>query len=93
MLFAGLVLIGVWSAVAWFRKTPRGERGPAFRQKLRQAPRVVAWLAVATAICIGLDILERRYGVPFLVSFGALVVVGLGIIWWWRTSREPAKEQ
>jgi len=89
VLFAGLALIGVWSAVAWFRKTPRAERGPALRQKLRRAPRVVAWLAVVTAICIGLDILEKRCGVPFLVSSGALVVVCLGIRWWW-TSREPA---
>jgi len=89
VLFTGLALIGVWSAVAWYRRTPPGERGPAFRQKLRQAPQVVAWLAAGTTVLIGLDILEKQYGVPFLVSFGALAVVGLGIIWW-RTSREPS---
>lgn len=83
VLFAGLALIGVGSAVAWFRKTPRGERGPAFQQKLRRAPRVVALLAAVTLVCIGLDILEKRYGVPFVVSSGALLVVGLGISRWW----------
>jgi hypothetical protein len=82
VLFAGLIIVGVWSVATWFRKTPREERGPVLREKLKRAPRTVAWLIALTAVCIGLDLLEKRYGVPFLVSAGGLFGLWLGVMHW-----------
>jgi hypothetical protein len=80
VLLACLTIAGIWVAAAWFRRTPRSERGPVLRQKLRRAPSAVAWFAGLMAICIGLDILEKRYGVPWLLSFGGVAVLSYGIM-------------
>jgi hypothetical protein len=90
VLLAGLTLAGIWSVVTWFRRTPRGERGPALREKLKRAPRTIAWLTALTAVCIGLDVLEKRHGVPFLVSGSAALAVWFCIVWWWRRPQGDA---
>jgi hypothetical protein len=89
VLFAGLTTAGVWSLVAWLRKTPRGERGSALRQKLKEAPYVVASVIGVAAVCVALEAIEKRYGVPLLVSFGGLFAVCMGVIWWRDRARQP----
>ena len=88
-LFVGVTVAGVWSLVAWFRRTPRGERGPAFRRALKRAPGFIGLLVGGTAFCVALEAMEKRYGVPVLASFGVLFVVCMGIIWWWQRGRKP----
>jgi len=88
VLFAVLIVAGVWSVVAWFRKTPGEERGPALREKLKRAPRAIAWYTALMAVCIGLDVLEKRYGVPFFASAGGLLAAWLGVMWWWQRAQK-----
>jgi hypothetical protein len=89
-LFAGIIVAGIWSLVVWFRSTPRAERGPAFRQWLKRVPSLLAWLVGGTAVCVGLDWLEKRHGVPFLVSAGVLVILFFAVTWWWNRVRKAA---
>lgn len=35
-----------------------------------------------TVVGIALEAIEKRYGVPILVSFGGLFAVCMGVIWW-----------
>jgi hypothetical protein len=88
VLLIVLTVIAIWSSIAWFRKTPRGERGPALWEKLKRAPRAIAWFAALMAVCIGLDVLEKRYGVPFFASAGGLFAAWLGVMWWWQRAQK-----
>lgn len=82
VLLIGLMVVAIWSSIVWFRKTPRGERGPALREKLKRAPRAIGVFVAAMVVCAGLEMLEKQYGVPILGSFGALFAVCIGIVWW-----------
>jgi hypothetical protein len=84
-LFGGLAVAGVWSLVAWLRRTPRGERGPAFRRALKRAPGFIGLLLGGTAFCVALEAIEKRYGVPFLVSLVVAFAVALGVVRWWQS--------
>jgi hypothetical protein len=90
VLFAGFLIWGLWSAVVWFRHTPSAERGPAFRRALKLLPGALAWLTVLMIVGVGIDILEKRYGVPFIVSAGVLFIVFYAVNWWLDNRRNTA---
>jgi hypothetical protein len=81
LLVAAFVMWGLWSLVVWIRDTPSGEHGPAFLRSLKKLPSALAWLTIGALICFGVDALEKRYGVPFYVSGGVLLIAFLAVNW------------